>query len=198
MITGIDRPTSGAVVIGGTPVHELNENRARDLARPDDRRRLPVLPAAAHAHGHRERHAADGLLQRPPRRRAPERGDAPARAGRDGRPGPQAALGALRRPAAARRDRPRARQRPADHRGRRADRQPRLQDRRRRSSRCSRSSSSAARPSSWSRTTTISPARVRRALHVADGEIVEDRRRWLDEELAEEARRGRGPSALSR
>jgi putative ABC transport system ATP-binding protein len=27
MITGIDRPTSGKVVIGGTPVHELNENR---------------------------------------------------------------------------------------------------------------------------------------------------------------------------
>jgi putative ABC transport system ATP-binding protein len=27
MITGIDRPTSGQVVIGGTPVHELNENQ---------------------------------------------------------------------------------------------------------------------------------------------------------------------------
>jgi len=27
MITGIDHPTSGQVVIGGTPVHELNENR---------------------------------------------------------------------------------------------------------------------------------------------------------------------------
>jgi putative ABC transport system ATP-binding protein len=30
-------------------------------------------------------------------------------------------------------------------------------------------------------------SRVTRALHVADGEIVEDRRRWLEEELAEEA-----------
>jgi len=30
-------------------------------------------------------------------------------------------------------------------------------------------------------------SRVTRALHVADGEIVEDRRRWLDEELAEES-----------
>ncbi|HET6352157.1 MAG TPA: ABC transporter ATP-binding protein [Coriobacteriia bacterium] len=30
-------------------------------------------------------------------------------------------------------------------------------------------------------------SRVTRALHVADGEIVEDRRRWLDDELAEEA-----------
>ncbi|HSK46719.1 MAG TPA: ABC transporter ATP-binding protein [Coriobacteriia bacterium] len=30
-------------------------------------------------------------------------------------------------------------------------------------------------------------SRVTRALHVADGEIVEDRRRWLDGELAEEA-----------
>jgi len=30
-------------------------------------------------------------------------------------------------------------------------------------------------------------SRVTRALHVADGEIVEDRRRWLDSELAEEA-----------
>ncbi len=29
--------------------------------------------------------------------------------------------------------------------------------------------------------------RVTRALHVADGEIVEDRKRWLDDELAEEA-----------
>lgn len=27
MITGIDRPTSGRVVIGGAPVHELNENK---------------------------------------------------------------------------------------------------------------------------------------------------------------------------
>ena len=27
MITGIDRPTSGNVVIGGTPVHKLNENQ---------------------------------------------------------------------------------------------------------------------------------------------------------------------------
>ncbi len=32
-------------------------------------------------------------------------------------------------------------------------------------------------------------SRVTRALHVADGEIVEDRRRWLEEELAEEAAR---------
>lgn len=31
-------------------------------------------------------------------------------------------------------------------------------------------------------------SRVTRALHVADGEIVEDRRRWLERELAEEAR----------
>ncbi len=30
-------------------------------------------------------------------------------------------------------------------------------------------------------------SRVTRALHVADGEIVEDRKRWLDDELAEEA-----------
>lgn len=30
-------------------------------------------------------------------------------------------------------------------------------------------------------------SRVTRALHVADGEIVEDRRRWLEDELAEEA-----------
>ncbi len=30
-------------------------------------------------------------------------------------------------------------------------------------------------------------SRVSRALHVADGEIVEDRRRWLEEELVEEA-----------
>src|SRR5512133_1881908 len=27
MITGIDRPTSGKVVVGGTPVHTLSENR---------------------------------------------------------------------------------------------------------------------------------------------------------------------------
>jgi ABC-type lipoprotein export system ATPase subunit len=30
-------------------------------------------------------------------------------------------------------------------------------------------------------------SRVTRALHVADGEIVEDRKRWLEVELAEEA-----------
>jgi putative ABC transport system ATP-binding protein len=35
-------------------------------------------------------------------------------------------------------------------------------------------------------------SRVTRALHVADGEIVEDRRRWLEAELAEAAPVGRG------
>ncbi len=35
--------------------------------------------------------------------------------------------------------------------------------------------------------------RVTRALHVADGEIVEDRRVWLERELAEEAAGDRGP-----
>ena len=34
-------------------------------------------------------------------------------------------------------------------------------------------------------------SRVTRALHVADGEIVEDRRRWLEHELAEEQEIGR-------
>ncbi|MDZ4169286.1 MAG: ABC transporter ATP-binding protein [Coriobacteriia bacterium] len=38
-------------------------------------------------------------------------------------------------------------------------------------------------------------SRVTRALHVADGEIVEDRRRWLEEELAEEAAAAAGRSA---
>ena len=33
MITGIDRPWSGEVLVNGTVVHELNENQTGDLAR---------------------------------------------------------------------------------------------------------------------------------------------------------------------
>lgn len=40
-------------------------------------------------------------------------------------------------------------------------------------------------------------SRVTRALHVADGEIVEDRRRWLEDELAEEAAREAGHAAAA-
>ncbi len=85
MITGIDRPTAGSLVVGGTNLTgPLGEPR-RTVAGPHGRRDLPVLPAAAHPHRRRERDAADGLRGPVVAARAPGAGDAPARAGRASR-----------------------------------------------------------------------------------------------------------------
>ena len=68
MITGIDRPTDG-LGDGRRPADRCAQRRAaRGLARPERRHRLPVLPAAADAHGARERHAAARLRAPGPKR----------------------------------------------------------------------------------------------------------------------------------
>ena len=66
MITGIDHPTSGEVVVAGTHIYKMNESQ-RALwrgAQPGDR--LPILSAFTHADPPREYHAAHGLLQHLP------------------------------------------------------------------------------------------------------------------------------------
>jgi putative ABC transport system ATP-binding protein len=66
MVTGIDRPTSGQVLVGDTAVHTLSEEqiavwRGRGVAGAYHRRHFPVLSTATDADSCRERHAADGL-----------------------------------------------------------------------------------------------------------------------------------------
>ncbi len=128
MITGIDRATAGVVVRcrpgPGPPVRGPD----RRLARPDGRRHLPVLPAAADADRGRERDAADGLRRAVDAARTLRAGHEPARARGHGRSGTEAAVEHVRRAAAARRGRARPGQRPAPARRRRADGQPRLGD----------------------------------------------------------------------
>jgi predicted ABC-type transport system involved in lysophospholipase L1 biosynthesis ATPase subunit len=61
MITGIDRPSDGEVLVGGEAVHTLSQNR---LARWRGRNRcdFPVLSIAAYADYPGERDAPNGLL----------------------------------------------------------------------------------------------------------------------------------------
>ena len=61
MITGIDRPTSGDVLIGDVAGSHPGREPDVALARPESGHRIPVLPAAANAIPYRERHAPDGL-----------------------------------------------------------------------------------------------------------------------------------------
>ena len=137
LITGIDRPTSGAVTVDGTAPRRDERGAAGRLAGRQRRDRLPVLPAAADAVGARERGA-------PARLRPPGVEAGAVRAGtpqpRASRPREQArppARGALGRRAAAGRDRALARGRPEADRGRRADGQPRHASPQTRCSSCS-------------------------------------------------------------
>ena len=131
MITGIDRPTSGEVLVGGTAVHTLSEGqiavwRGRTIGVVFQFfQLLPTLTAVENVM----------LPMDFGKRYAPgeryERAHAPAGTGGHGRSRAQAAAGAVRRAAAERGDRPRAGQRSAAPGRRRADRQPGFQDRRR-------------------------------------------------------------------
>ena len=49
VITGIDRPTSGEVIVDDIRIHTLERGADCRLARPLDRRDLPILPASAHS-----------------------------------------------------------------------------------------------------------------------------------------------------
>ena len=121
-LAGLDRPTSGTVVVDGQTVSSMSERRLTALRRTRDRVRLPGVQPGADADGAGEHHAA--ARHRPPARRPrpprPRRRDP-----RAGRPARAQAERAVRRAAAARGVRPGAR-RPAGRRvRRRAHRQPR-------------------------------------------------------------------------
>ena len=58
LIAGIDRPTSGKVIVAGTDVGAALRERARQVAQPQRRVHLPVLQPDPGAVGGRERRAA--------------------------------------------------------------------------------------------------------------------------------------------
>ena len=73
LITGIDRPTAGSVVVDGRPARPAERGGAGGLARHERRHRLPVLPAPADALGARERRPAARLRARGSKRERFER-----------------------------------------------------------------------------------------------------------------------------
>jgi len=58
MLTGIDHPTSGVVLVDGLDVYTLTESQ-RSLS--ESGHCLPILPAPAHAQPAGKRHASHGL-----------------------------------------------------------------------------------------------------------------------------------------
>jgi putative ABC transport system ATP-binding protein len=107
MITGIDRPTSGQVLVGDTAVHTLSEGqmatwRGRNLGIVFQF--FQLLPALSIVENVM---LPDGFLRHVHITRAPRAGHGAARSGRHGRERAQAAFGRLGRAAAARGDRPR-------------------------------------------------------------------------------------------
>ena len=63
LITGIDSPTSGEIVVNGTRHAPAARRSTLALARPQPGRRLSVLSTAALAHVDREHHAGHGFQQ---------------------------------------------------------------------------------------------------------------------------------------
>ncbi len=63
MITGIDHPTAGDVVIGSEHIYKMSESQARLVARAEHGGCFPVFPAAADPVAAGKHHAAHGLLQ---------------------------------------------------------------------------------------------------------------------------------------
>ena len=118
MITGIDRPSSGEVLVAGAAVHTLSEGqmaiwRGRSIGVVFQFfQLLPTLTLAENV-----MLPMDFCGMYTPRERYRAR-DGVAAANGDGRARAQAAIGDLGRPAAARGDRPRAGQRPAHPGGR--------------------------------------------------------------------------------
>ena len=63
MITGIDRPTHGEVIVTGREVHRMSENQLAAWRGQHVGHHLPVLPDAARLQPAAERDAADGFRQ---------------------------------------------------------------------------------------------------------------------------------------
>ena len=144
ILAGLDRPTSGSVVLDGVELVDLDDKRADRPAPRQGRLRLPVLQPAAGPRRAREHRAADVDRRAQARRGVAEPPHRHRRPPRPPRPPP---VRALRRPAAARRGRARARLAAGGRLRRRADRQPRLEGLGRAARRCcaTRSTSSARR-----------------------------------------------------
>ena len=101
MITGIDRPSSGEVLVAGTAVQKMSEGQIAVWRGTHGGRGIPVFPTASHIDRDRERHAAHGFWRNVQRPRASRACAASAAAGGHGRPGGQAADCDLRRATAA-------------------------------------------------------------------------------------------------
>ena len=78
MITGIDRPTAGEILVGDTRYPDAQRRQAGRVARPQRRGHLPVLPTAADPDRGGKHHAAHGLLPHVLAARAARAGAAPA------------------------------------------------------------------------------------------------------------------------
>lgn len=69
MTTGIDRPTSGEVLVNGTAIHELNENQLAIWRARQSGHHLSILSVVARSHAHAKCNSADGpggKIQVPP------------------------------------------------------------------------------------------------------------------------------------
>ena len=88
MISGIDRPSAGQVIVDGADLGAMRRRAPGPVARPNRGDRVPVLPAPAHLDRPGERGVADGL--RPAVEGAPavRAGPAPPRRRRPGGQGP--------------------------------------------------------------------------------------------------------------
>jgi energy-coupling factor transporter ATP-binding protein EcfA2 len=127
MMTGIDHPSSGQVVVNSHRSVRAHERvAALAVARQEYGHCLPVLPTAADAQPARKRDAADGLRQYVRLRRTPTAGMELLKLVGLESTGQQTAVCRFDRPATGCGHRPRPGHRPAADGRRRADRQPRF------------------------------------------------------------------------
>ena len=63
MITGIDKPTTGEVIVDGIDVSNSSEKKLTRWRGTEYRYRISILPAAAHPYRAGKRDDADGFLQ---------------------------------------------------------------------------------------------------------------------------------------
>ena len=176
MITGIDRPTEGEVLVAGTPVHTLKEGqmaswRGRNIGIVFQF--FQLLPTLTVLENVMLPMDFCNVLRS---QGTPRAGHDSAGTGRHGRPRRQAAFRAVRRPAAAGGHRPCPGQRPAHHRRRRADRQPGFQDGRRGLQPLRRAWSPSGKTILMVTHDDDLAHRVTRTVTIADGAIVGDER----------------------
>ena len=144
ILAGLDRPTSGTVVLAGTELAGARRRRPHRAAPRQARLHLPVLQPAAGAHGGGEHRAAAHDRRARARPRVARAADRRRRPGRPPHAPPGRALG---RPAAAGGGGARADLEAGGGVRRRAHRQPRLQGLRRGARACcARPSTTSARP----------------------------------------------------